>query len=80
MKNKLRELLEEEIKDYKKLGTATGTFEVCLLMANKHVHNFPDRVVAYRVEEGGTAEIVNIALLKAGLNKEKCINVTFYEK
>lgn len=80
MKNKLKELSKEEIKNYKSLGTATGTFEVCLHMANKHVPNFMDRVVGFQIEEGGTAEIVNNTLAEAGLSKEKSINVTFYEE
>ncbi len=79
MQNKLKELSREEVSNYKKLGTATGTWEVCLHMANKHVPNFIERVVGFHVEKGGTAEIVNNALAEAGLNKEKSINVTFYE-
>lgn len=79
MKNKLKKLNKEEIKNYKKLGTATGTFEICMFMAHKHVPNFADRVVGFQIEEGGTAEMVNNALSEAGLNKEKSINVTFYE-
>jgi hypothetical protein len=79
MINQMRELGEEEIKNYKKLGTATGTFEVCLHMANKHVPNFQNRVIGYRIEDTGLAEMVNSALAEAGFNKEKSINVTFYE-
>lgn len=80
MKNKLKELNKEEIKNYKKLGTATGTFEVCMFMGQKHVPNFSDRVIGFYIEEGGTAEMVNNALEEAGFNKERSINVTFYEK
>ena len=72
-------LNNEEVKNYKILGTATGTFEVCLFMANKHVPNFMDRVIGFQIEEGGTAEMFNNAMVEAGLIKEKSINVTFYE-
>ena len=80
MMNVLRELSTEEVKNFKELGTATGTFEVCLHMANKHVPNFQNRVIGYRIEDGGAAEMVNNVLENAGLDKEKSINVTFYEK
>lgn len=77
MKNKLKEIKKEEVKNYKKLGTATGTFEVCMFMAHKHVPNFADRVVGFQIKEGDTADMVNNALEEAGLNKERSINVTF---
>jgi hypothetical protein len=79
MQNQLRELSEEEVENYKELGTATGTFEVCLHMANKHVPNFENRVVGFRIEKDGMADMINNALEEAGLDKEKSINVTFYE-
>lgn len=79
MQNQLRELSEEEVGNYKELGTSTGTFEVCLHMANKHVSNFENRVVGFRVEKDGMADMINNALEEAGLDKEKSINVTFYE-
>ncbi len=79
MENKLRELSEEEVKNYKKIGTATGTFAICMFMAHKHAPNFANRVVGFRIEKDGMAGMVNTALEKAGLQKEKSINVTFYE-
>ena len=80
MMNVLRELSTEEVKNFKELGTATGTFEVCLHMANKHVPDFQNRVIGYRIEGGGAAEIVSNVFENARLDKEESINVTFYEK
>ena len=83
MKNQLRELSNKEIRNYKKLGTATGnSFGMCVYMANKHVQNFQNRVIGFRIVKYGMAERLNNLLKKAGLNKEKSfnINVAFYEE
>ena len=50
-----------------------------MFLAHKHAPNFRDRVVGYRIEEGGMAEMIDASYAKAGLHKGKNINVTFYE-
>jgi len=80
MKNQMIELSEEEIKNYKKIGTATGiSFGMCMFLAHKHATNFENRAVGFCIEKDGMAEMINDAYEKAGLHKEKNINVTFYE-
>lgn len=80
MKNEMRELGEEEIKNYKKIGTATGiSFAMCMFLAHKHIPNFKTKAVGFRIEKNGMAEMINDAYEQAGLHKEKSINVTFYE-
>lgn len=81
MKNQIRELSEEEIKNYKKIGTASGvSFAMCMFLAHKHSRNFKNKVVGFRIEKDGMAEMINNAYEKAGLHKEKNINVSFYEE
>ncbi len=80
MENKLRELSEEESKNYKKIGTASGiSFGMCMFLAHKHATNFENRVVGFRIEKNGMAEMIDATYAKAGLHKGKNINVTFYE-
>lgn len=52
MENKLRELSEEESKNYKKIGTASGiSFGMCMFLAHKHATNFENRVIGFRIEK-----------------------------
>ena len=41
--------------------------------------NFENRAVGFRIEKNGMAEMIDATYVKAGLHKEKSINVTFYE-
>ena len=80
MKNKLRELSEEESKNYKKFGfVLCFFFGMCMFLAHKHATNFENRAVGFRIEKNGMAEMIDATYVKAGLHKEKSINVTFYE-
>jgi hypothetical protein len=52
-KRELKRLTENEVKDYKLLGTAYAeNFEFSLYLAHKHCPNFRKRVIAFRVLKG----------------------------
>ena len=82
-KKKMRELLEEDIRKYRLIGSVGGfSFGFCVYIAQRHAPNFFDRVVGYRIEKHGIGEMMSEAAKQVGLPKEKTeyITVSFYEK
>jgi len=82
-KKKMRELQEEDISNYKLIGSAGGfSMGFCVYIVQSHTPNFFDRVVGYRIEEHGIGEIMSEAAKQVGLSKEKqkYITVSFYEE
>lgn len=74
-------LTAEEAAHFKIIGTASGpSFGFCCYLGWKHAENFMERVSGYQESEGGMAAMIDEAQEKAGLNKPKYINVTFYEE
>jgi hypothetical protein len=74
------EITEEEASSFKIIGTASGPdFGFCVYLGWKHTENFLERVAGYSISMGGLASMIDEAQEKAGLDKPKYINVTFYE-
>ena len=73
---KLVELTEEEAKQYKLIGKASGVnFGMCLFLAHKNCNDFKERYVGHRtIKKDETASIFTKAM------GQEYVSVEFYEK
>lgn len=75
-KEKLIEISDEEVKNYKRLGSACAeSFSLCLYEGSRHCENFMERVVAYRILENN-----EIARTMSEVLHKEFIAVEFFEK
>ena len=74
------QLSDAEVENLARIGSASGPgVGFCIYLGFRHSEHFFERVCGYTVSTGGLAAMMDDAQEKAGLNKPKSINVTFYE-
>ena len=82
-KNVMKQLSDEEVSNYKLIGTAGGfSLGFCVYMGQKHTPNFFERVIGYHIDEHGIGEMMSKAAKDIGLPKDKqeYITISFYEQ
>lgn len=83
-KKSIRQLRADELKDYKSLGSGTGSLMEAFARGSRHCKDFSARVVGFTVSEEGIGKTMGDALGAGHWLLEKQpelrLTYTFYEK